>query len=380
MATAKVPRPSDAGQVGTLLDSPEIRALVSELEATRWTGRPGYPIRSMVGMALTKSLYAVPTWTRTVALVREHAALRTAVAGARGDTDDVPSVYACYRFATKLRAYGNLLAACLDRVTAAAHVAHPEMGTNVAIDGSDLPAYANGQRYLSKHGPERERYSDPDASWGHRSAVSTRKGGGFYGFKVHAAVCTATGLPLAWTVETAKDAETTFALPLIDAVRSRGFAVQNAIADKGYDNAPFHDGCIDRNVCPVTPLRETPLVKRGDHRPPTCEHGEWTFAGADYKRRATKWRCPTGECMPASTWIKADRLHPLIPRDSARSAKLYRSRGAIEREFGRLKHEWALLPLRVRGLERVRLHADLTVLAKLACTLAHWRAVPAVAA
>jgi len=42
------------------------------------------------------------------------------------------------------------------------------------------PAFANSQRYVSKHGPERERFSDPDASWGHRSAVSTRRGGGFY--------------------------------------------------------------------------------------------------------------------------------------------------------------------------------------------------------
>jgi hypothetical protein len=34
-----------------------------------------------------------------------------------------------------------------------------------------------------------------------------------------------------------------------------------------------------------------------------------------------------------------------------------------------LKHEWALAPLRVRGLDRVRLHADLTILAKLATAL-----------
>jgi hypothetical protein len=43
--------------------------------------------------------------------------------------------------------------------------------------------------------------------------------------------------------------------------------------------------------------------------------------------------------------------------------KLYKGRAAVEREFGRLKNEWALLPLRVRGLDRVRLHADLTILA-----------------
>jgi hypothetical protein len=40
------------------------------------------------------------------------------------------------------------------------------------------------------------------------------------------------------------------------------------------------------------------------------------------------------------------------------------------------KGEWALLPLRVRGLERVQLHADLTILAKLSCALAKTRAVP----
>ena len=200
---------------------------------------------------------------------------------------------------------------------------------------SDLPAYANGQRYLSKNGPERERYSDPDASWGHRSAVSTRKGGGYYGYKVHAAVCVVTGLPLAWTVETASAAETNFALGLLDATTARGFDVKAAIMDKGYDNGPLHDGCMDRNVIPITPLRETPAVKRGDHKPPTCEHGEWTFAGADYKRKATKWRCPTGECKPASVWIKADRLHPLIPRHTERSRDLYRSRGAVEHQAGR---------------------------------------------
>ncbi len=37
----------------------------------------------------------------------------------------------------------------------------------------------------------------------------------------------------------------------------------------------------------------------------------------------------------------------------------------------------AMLPLRVRGIERVRLHADLTILAKLACALARSSPSPA---
>ena len=134
--------------------------------------------------------------------------------------------------------------------------------------------------------------------------------------------------------------------------------------------------CEDRGCRPIIPLRETPAVTAGRHKPPTCDHGEWRFAGSDAKRGASKWRCPAGECQPASRWIKADRLHPLIPRETPRWRKLYKGRAAVEHEFGRLKNEWALLPLRVRGLDRVALHADLTILAKLSCALARARAVP----
>jgi len=61
------------------------------------------------------------------------------------------------------------------------------------------------------------------------------------------------------------------------------------------------------------------------------------------------------------------RLHPLIPRDSKRvrrplSAPVGPSSGA----FGRLKHEAGIAPLRVRGIKKVQLHADLCILATLA--------------
>jgi len=353
-----------------LLDSPEIGRLIEELEATRWTGRPGYPIRTMVGLALAKSLYALPTWTKVTALVAEHWKLQR-VLGCEGDP---PSVYAAYRFAEKLRRHGDKLERCIDSVVEGLRSKVPSYGTDLAIDASDLPAYANGQRYLSKNGPERERYSDPDASWGHRSAVSTRKGGGFYGYRLHLATCTKTGLPVAWQVETARDHESQFASALLDIAKRRGAMAATAAMDKGYDNGAVHAEFAERDCLPVVPLKETPTVKRGEHLPPRCEHGEWKFAGADRKRGAAKWRCPTGECAPASTWRKASRLHPLIPHGSDRWWRLYRGRGAVEREFGRLKNEWGLKPLRVRGLDRVRLHTDLTVLAKLACALSRARA------
>lgn len=328
MIPSTVPR-SRVAKLAVILDSPEIKRLIEDLEGTRWTGRPGYPTRALLGVALTKSLYGFPTWSRTVALVHEHEALQR-VLGAS------PSVYAAYRFAAKLRAHGEMLAGCTERVLSRLASENPGMGVNIAIDASDLPAYANGQRFLPNGGRERkaEEYSDQDAAWGHRSAVSTRKGGGFYGYRIHAAVCAATGLPLVWETAAADVHESTLVAPLLDRLQARP---ESCAMDKGYDLPPLYAECLDRGLHPIIPLRKTPAVKRGDHLKDIQD---------------------------------GSRLHPLLSRQSERWRTLYKARGAVEREFGRLKHEWAMLPLKIRGLARVRLHVDLTILTRLCCTLA----------
>jgi transposase len=366
MTTQNVARRSVAEDLSRILASPEVSRLVGELQATRETGRPGYPIQVMVGMALAKSLYSLPTWTRTVALVREHAAL-AAVIAPNGET---PSVYACYRFTAKLREHAPMLERCIANVVRALKKANPVLGWDVSIDASDMPAYAQGRKAEEL---ERGECSDPDASWGHRSAVSTRAGGIFYGYKLHMAVCSKTDLPLAWRVETARMNESKAVAPLLDKLHTLGIDPETCAMDAGYDHATMHFDCAVRDIAPVIPLRETADVKRGEDGPPDCEHGVWKFAGADRKRGAAKWRCPTGECAPASVWIKGNRLKPLIPRDGERWKGLYRGRSSVERAFGRLKHEWGLGPLRVRRIERVQLHANLTILSQLTSALSQER-------
>ncbi|MBV8065493.1 MAG: transposase [Actinobacteria bacterium] len=253
-------------------------------------------------------------------LIAEHPGLEAALGGA-------PSHWACYRFATKLRRERERLAGCIDALAASLREQYPHMGRAVAIDASDIPAYGNGQKYLYNGGPERKVYSDPDASWGHRSAVSTRKGGGFYGYRIHAAVCTVTGLPLAWQVETARSHESNYVAPLLDAARARGFGPVTCALDMGYDNARVYAECAERDVTAVIPLRRNSGIRESN-----------------------------------------------LPRNSDEWRRLYRGRSAVEREFGRLKHHYGLAVLRVRGIERVRLHADLVILGRLALALA--RACP----
>src|SRR5438874_3431473 len=145
MARPNVHAVHDSNTLARLLNSREVRGLVAKLQETRWTGRPGYPLRAMVGMALVKSLYALPTWSRVARLVHDHAGLRAVLGCA-------PSQWACYRFTTKLREHSAALADCMDAVLAALKIELPGRGERIAIDGSDLPAYANGQRFVSKGG------------------------------------------------------------------------------------------------------------------------------------------------------------------------------------------------------------------------------------
>jgi Transposase DDE domain len=76
------------------------------------------------------------------------------------------------------------------------------------------------------------------------------------------------------------------------------------------------------------------------------------------------------DCVPIVALRKGSPI-PLdrIPYGSPEWKRLYRGRAAVEREFGRLKHDYGLAPLRVRGLQRVQLHADLVMLGRLAQAL-----------
>ena len=91
-------------------------------------------------------------------------------------------------------------------------------------------------------------------------------------------------------------------------------------ADKGYEGIPNYVACSARNVLPIIP-------RRVDAR-----HKNALPLFADGSRNGA--------------WI---------PHRSERFKTLYKRRSAVEREFGRLKHEYGLAVLRVRGIERVRL-------------------------
>lgn len=90
--------------------------------------------------------------------------------------------------------------------------------------------------------------------------------------------------------------------------------------------------------------------------------------------------------------VGTDRVNHGAARDSAAVAPQLRQSPPLARHRTRknaplgallqppvsvtLTHRWALLPLRLRRIERVALQVELTALARLACALTDARAVP----
>jgi hypothetical protein len=229
---AILPSRRDAQTVGVILQSPEMKGFIAAIDADYICGRKGYGTELLVAVLICRYLYAAHTWTATVKIIRDNPRL-VEICGC-GDERGVPSADAMYRFLRKLRANPDWLESLVRALQAAVRELRPAYGDSVAGDATDVEAYANGQKYVKRGGPLRTHYSDPDASWGHRGSNSVRKGGGFYGYKPHALVCTDEELPVVCVTRTAKAAEQQQVKPLLEQIDARGFDPRKFIFDKGY--------------------------------------------------------------------------------------------------------------------------------------------------
>jgi len=133
-----------------------------------------------------------------------------------------------------------------------------------------------------------------------------------------------------------------------------GGALSSSVACK---TAATHNG-YDLGRC-TTPAKNAASGRSSAPQPPPWSAATTARPSAstaldvrrvDPKRGWSTWRCPSGACRPASRWVKADRLRPLVPRETPRSKSLHYGRASVGREYGRLNNEWALLPARVRHL------------------------------
>jgi len=361
--------------------------LLHVLEAQHTQGRGGYAPRVLWACLVAGIVYHIPT----IAELRRHLEANPHLRLVCGlGSAQAPSAATFTRFLQRLVRAHEYVDQLFTTLVQALAVYLPDLGQSVAVDSTDLHAWARG----------RSSAADPDASWSAKGSKGPHKDKGakywWFGYKLHLAVDTRHELPLAFTVTTAKAADTKELLPLLGQQRVRlpQAHPQVVLADAGYDSAANCQGIVARGAVPVIPLN-----LGGEQAPPGVTNAQGTPLGPKgealvYWGRdggVTKWRCPAAlgkQACDRYTGAKGTRCslspyglvlklplaqdwrrHTPLPRETKKWRRLYRRRTAVERVIGRLKGHLLLDALRVRGLPKVRVRLTLSLVVMLAAAL-----------
>ena len=357
--------------------------LMERLRDYRWTGRQGYSPASMWRAVLVKYLLRL-RYVRD--LLRQLAASRE-LRELCGFEDTVPDESTFSRFFKRLTEHQDLvdkvLASVVDRIEDALNglkrqgalpVGAPRLGRIVAIDSTDIEAYAN---------PKKKVVADLDAKWGVRTAKNKiDKKEYFFGYKMHLICDAYYWTPLSYQILPANVNDSPQFIELFKQLAREHpqLRVKYVLADRGYDALPNYQYLDKRKILSVIHMRNTDkdglYTVRGR---PICLGGK----AMDYVRtdrgKGHLFRCPAEGCdmKGKSPWLgpncvfehyenwQGDLLRKVgrLPRASKRWRRLYKSRTVIERLFSSMKRSRLLDEHSYLGIKKVQLHTLLSLLA-----------------
>ena len=373
--------------------------LISTLERERWTGRRGYPVRGMWSALIAGVLYQCDSIVEVARLLERDKDVRTVCGFSK---DWLPGQDALGRFLKKLVRHEDLLEECFADLVKRLRELLPGFGDKLAIDSTDIKAYADGHR---------NNPADADARWGakgagHRGRPRTdvqasssegkkRKKRDLYwwfGYKLHLVVDAVYELPISFVMTPANEADTTQVKALMEkAVPDKSTPKPDVvIMDKGYDSQDNYRLVLgEYKAAPIIPIRERKDAQLPDicnaKGTPLCSCGlDMVFWGRD--GNYLKYRCPEavgkGKCQsrfkctrsPYGYVLKlpilADpRRHPPVPRESKKFKRLYRLRTSIERVNSRVKGLLGLGQITLRGMAKVTVRSLLSLLVMLAAAV-----------
>jgi transposase len=287
-----------------------IHGFLASLYHREGAGRQPYNPVFMLKAQLLKHLWRVPSDRRLSLLLKRN----KQAAKACGFKQRTPShgLFTHFRHRLGKDGYEKVFSMLLEQLLKCGAV----KGQVVAVDGTAVKAYS--QRSLDN----KTGKSDVEAR------VGRARRGFILGYKVHAACCTGSELPLAFMVASCNMNEKLFAKPLLEKLKGYGVKFRAVLADAQYNSSKVREDVKQFGAEPVIPYRRSSKVKNG------------LQVGKDFVTRGVK-----------------------------RLVNLFRKRVSVERMFGRAK-EWLLLDhLRVRGLEQAFIHACLSFSAMLVVAL-----------
>ncbi len=397
------------------LDEP----LVEELERQRGNGRNDYPVVAMW------NLFAVSHFLRRCrrSALLEELGRNTALARVLGFKRNqngsyrLPAKWVCSRFEAKLKneRIKEIQQQIFKGTVTELKEEIPELGKNVAVDASDLRAWAKPPSKDGEH-----LSSDPDASWSVKTkkyidanGKTKTKNKVTFGYKMYAATDTKHTVVLAVETKTGSTSDFHQVRPMIQQViKNLGENQVDIVSlDKGFDSKKTVLTCYDEfDIKAVVPTRDVPKnldklpaedreisltstdnVTRDkytgqvfcyDSSGTEAHRREMVYAGFDGSRKSHKFRCPVatlgqpcpyfdrctaGRNGPNSRQVRIPmrtdprRFAPVYPR-SYRWKKLYRDRTSVERYNSYVKEVLCLNDHCVRGKEAIHLRVLLSAI------------------
>ena len=380
------PPKAGIGFLAQVLENLNDDLLVAALEQYHPTGRPGYPPRAMLRAYYTKFILNIRYNTQLLERLRGSRRLRELC----GFGDQVPSEGVYSRFTTRLKAHVARQERAIIQVVNQLRSYLPDLGATLAIDGSFVPSFANGNR---KPDP-----SDPDADWGFKNSASTKDGKPIldFGYKVHMIADAKHGIPMSFTITPASGSEMTELPKAVRKMRREYPWLKSGymLADRGFDSEPNHEFLFNRGFTPIIHIRK-PTADDGLYngiydakfRPQCLGNIGMDYVRTDPATGQHLFRCSAGGCpllgkglVPNCNdefWADPQdniRVIGKLARTNPEWKRLYRMRWSVERFFRSAKHSRGLKDHSVMGGEKMRLHINVSVLTWLATALARLQA------
>lgn len=388
----------DNNRLTVVLEALPAERLLFAIESEHWTGRKGYPVRGMWSALIAGVLYQCESLADVVRLLEHDKDTRIICGFAR---DNMPGDDALGRFLKKLVKHEALLEECFASLVERLRALLPGFGKKLAVDSTDIKAYANGYRKnptdaSARWGVKGEGHQEDKTETESVAKDSKRKERELYrwfGYKLHLVVDALYELPISFIVTPANEPDTKQMKPLLQkaAIDKPEHKSDAIIADKGYDSKA---NCLmifkDCHAAPIIPLIERPGMEMPDicnaKGTPTCGCGlEMVYWGRDgnyLKYRCPeavgKVKCPSRFPCTASPYgyvlklpvMKEDpRRHVPVPRETKKWARLYRMRTSVERVNSRVKGLLGMGKITVRGIAKVTVRSLLSLLVMLAAAV-----------
>ena len=387
-ATSRVPTQGGHPFLQSVLDQVEdgelLTALASEQSPPGTKGRHPYPVRTLWRAWLTKYVLNIRYTVDLVGRLRTSRRLREVC----GVENQVPSESTFSRFFKRLSRpeHQVLVEDCLNQLTGELKGHIPDIGESVAIDSTDVEAWAN---------PNRKHLADSEARWGVRTSARAKDGTEYYfGFKLHVLADANHGIPLGFVFTPANKNDAPMLTPVLD--RATGglpwLKPQYLVADRGYDSAKNHNATVERGIVPIIHIRvnqeNAPVYNNVAGAPKCLGNVPMEYVRTDPETGHHLFRCPTKGCRlkeeGSKGWRHCDtelwedpmdnlRVVGVVARQSKEWNRHYAKRQSVERLFSSTKHSRLLDTHRFLGARKIQLHTAMSMVAYQATVLARVR-------